>query len=246
MQERNQHLLRIGRAPQVTPENDFIEAPSETTILGAAKVTGRANGFTVGLLDAVTNRETARYRTSAATNAPTLTQEVEPLSNYFVGRVRRDFRDGATTLGAIATSTVRSMGDSMISNRLRSHASVLGFDLEHAWSKRDYSVLASFALSDVGGSPSAIALTQQSSAHYFQRIDRTETSDGLFDVKYDKTRTDLRGYGLYARVGKDNGDWLWETAQNWRSPGFEVNDVAFLSRADYKWMLANVARQCRA
>ncbi len=62
-------------------------------------------------------------------------------------------------------------------------------------------------------------------------------------MSYNPSRTDLRGYGLYARLAKDNGDWLWETAQNWRSPGFEVNDLAFQSRSDYKWMLVNVARQ---
>ena len=73
----------------------------------AAKVTGRAGGYTVGLLDAVTNRETARFRADTTAGAPTLTQEVEPLTNYFVGRVRRDLRGGATSLGAILTSTTR-------------------------------------------------------------------------------------------------------------------------------------------
>jgi hypothetical protein len=53
----------------------------------------------------------------------------------------------------------------------------------------------------------------------------------------------MRGYGLYTRLAKDNGNWLWETAQNWRSPGFEVNDLSFLDRADYRWMNFNVGRQ---
>ena len=69
------------------------------------------------------------------------------------------------------------------------------------------------------------------------------TSDGLFDARYDTTATAMRGYGFYTRLAKTSGLWLWETAQNWRSPGFEVNDMSFLSRADYKWMVANVARQ---
>ena len=243
---------RIGRAPQlnglVEDRSTFNDLPENTQILGAAKVTGRANGFTVGLLDAVTNRETARYRGASASSSslatsPMLTQEVEPLSNYFVGRVVRDFRDGATTVGGILTSTARRLDDSLLVNRLRSKATVVGLDLQHSWNRRDYSFLASGVVSDVGGSASSIARTQRSSARYFQRFDRKETTDGLFDARYDSTRTSLRGYGLYARLGKDNGDWLWETAQNWRSPGFEVNDLAFLSRADYKWMLANVARQ---
>ncbi|MEO8622722.1 MAG: DUF5916 domain-containing protein, partial [bacterium] len=239
------YTRRIGRSPQlngyVDGQSSFDDVPENTQILGAAKITGRANGFTVGLLDAVTNRETANYRTGAAPNA-TLSRDVEPLSNYFVGRVKRDFRDGATSFGGIVTSTMRRLDDSLLANRLRNRANVLGLDVNHSWSHHDYSVLAQFAVSDVGGSDSAIALTQQSSAHYFQRIDRHETTDGLFDVRYDPARTTLRGYGLYARLAKDNGDWLWETAQNWRSPGFEVNDLAFLNRADYKWMLGNISR----
>ena len=238
---------RIGRAPQlnsfVSERSSYADLPENTQILGAAKVTGRARGFTVGLLDAVTNKETARYYAGTPQASPLVKQDVEPLSNYFVGRVRRDFRDGATTLGGIVTSTARRLDDPQLALRLRSHANVGGLDLEHAWSKREYSVLASFAVSDVGGSDSSIFRTQQSSAHYFQRPDRRATTDGLFDVRYNPSRTSLRGYGLYARVAKDNGNWLWETAQNWRSPGFEVNDLAFLSRADYKWMLANVSRQ---
>src|SRR5439155_18377376 len=80
------------------------------------------------------------------------------------------------------------------------------------------------------------------SARYFERPDRRTTNDGLFDVSYDPSRTSIQGYAVYTRLAKDNGNWLWETAQNWRSPGFETNDLSFLRSADYKWMVANVAR----
>jgi len=239
---------RIGRRPQledyVHGNATYDDLPETAQILGAGKVTGRAGEYTVGLLDAVTNRETARFREDGIAGTPTLSQEVEPLTNYFVGRVRRDFRGGATSLGGILTSTARRLDDSLLVANLRNRATVAGLDVDHSWHKQDYTLLGQFAVSDVGGSPVAIdSATQRTSAHYFQRPDRHETTDGLFDARYDPLRTDLRGYGLYARLGKDNGNWLWETAQNWRSPGFEVNDLAYLDRADYKWMLANVARQ---
>jgi hypothetical protein len=48
------------------------------------------------------------------------------------------------------------------------------------------------------------------------------------------------GFAGYARVAKDAGNLNWETAINTRTPGFEVNDISFLSRADYIWQLANV------
>ncbi len=237
---------RIGRLPQLNGHvNDLAEyadTPENTTILGAAKITGRTSGgYTVGVLDAVTNRQNARYVT--ALGAPQQSQQVEPLTNYFVGRVKKDLRNGATTVGGIVTSTARRLDDTTLTNRLRSHAEAAGFDFSHQWHQRTFSWMGSLLTSNVGGDQAAIARTERSSAHYFQRPDRRVTGDGLFGARYDTTATSLRGYGFYTRLAKDNGDWLWETAQNWRSPGFEVNDLAYLDRADYKWMNVNVARQ---
>ncbi|MGH7702703.1 MAG: DUF5916 domain-containing protein, partial [Gemmatimonadales bacterium] len=116
-------------------------------------------------------------------------------------------------------------------------------DFFHNWHSREYSVMGSVALSNVAGSPAAIARTQRTSARYFQRPDRGTTRDGLFSTRYDTTATSLRGYGGYLRLAKDNGDWLGEVATNIRSPGFEMNDLAFLSRADYIWLSTNLGRQ---
>jgi hypothetical protein len=238
---------RIGRPPQlngwVSDQATYVDAPDDATILGAAKITGRtSSGYTVGLLDAVTGRESARYRTGPG--EPELTQTVEPLTNYFMGRVRKELRQGATTVGVVATNTVRRLGDDpVLTSQLRSNASAAGIDWSHAWSNRTYRWRGSAALSDVRGSADAIALTQRSSTHYFQRPDREVTSDGLFNTAYDTTATSMRGYGLYSRLAKENGSWLWELQTNWRSPGFEVNDLAFLDRTDYRWMGANLARQ---
>jgi len=237
---------RIGRVPQLNSWVDtraaFDDTPGTTSILGAAKITGRTSGgVSVGLLDALTGRETAHYLPEAG--GPEREQQVEPLSNYFVGRLKKELREGATTIGGMLTNTVRQMGDTVMSDRLRSHAEAAGFDFSHNWSRRTYRWMGSLALSNVGGSASAIDLTQQSSAHYFERPDRRVTTDGLFDTRYDPTATSLRGYGFYTRVAKSTGTWIWETAQNWRSPGFETNDLSFQSRADYKWMNANVGQQ---
>ncbi|MDQ2889747.1 MAG: carbohydrate binding family 9 domain-containing protein [Gemmatimonadota bacterium] len=234
---------RIGRPPElngyVSGLAQYADLPDRSAILGAAKVTGRtAGGFTVGLLDALTNRETATYVTTPG--GPAFTQEVEPLTNYLVGRVKKDLRDGATTIGTMFTSAARQMSDTVLSDRLRSHAEALGLDWDHRWHQRAYSWMGSLALSDVGGSPQAIGLTEESSAHYFQRPDRRVRSDGLFGTSFDTSATSMRGYALYTRLAKSTGDWFWETAQNWRSPGFEVNDLSYLNRADYKWMNFNV------
>jgi hypothetical protein len=239
---------RIGRSPQlaglVRDEAEYVDVPDASTILGAAKITGRtAGGLQVAMLEALTNRVTARYVTDATQASPTLEREVEPRTNYFVGRLRQDLRKGDTRIGMITTLTNRFMTDTAEVARLRGRAALVGTDVLHYWHNRGYSFWGQLAVSDVAGDTAAMRRTQLTSAHYFQRPDRQATSDGLFDVRYDPTRTSLRGYGFYGRLAKESGDWLWETAQNWRSPGFEVNDIAALGRTDYKWMQASVLRQ---
>ena len=240
------YTRRIGRSPQlaglVSGESDFMDASDATTILGAGKVTGRtSSGITVGVLDAVTNRETATFRPVGSTADET--REIEPLTNYFIGRLRKDFRGGATRVGTITTMVNRHLTNLEEVERLRSNAQVVGLDLDHHWASRAYGLNIQTALTHIGGDTAAIRRAQTSSARYFQRPGRTETSDGLFSADFDPTRRSLYGYGFYARLAKETGDWLWETTQNWRSPGFEANDLGDLGRADKKFMHANVLRK---
>ena len=240
------YTRRIGRSPQLAGllagESDFMDAADATTILGAGKVTGRTSkGITVGVLDAVTNRERARFRPIGSTLDET--REVEPLTNYFIGRLRKDFRGGATRIGTITTIVNRNLTNPEEVARLRSNAQAVGLDLDHHWAERAYSFNVQTALTHIGGDTAAIRRAQFSSARYYQRAGRTETTDGLFSTTFDPTRRNMYGYGLYARLAKETGNWLWETSQNWRSPGFEANDLGVLGRADYKWMNYNVFRQ---
>ncbi|MEO7457826.1 MAG: DUF5916 domain-containing protein, partial [Gemmatimonadaceae bacterium] len=145
---------RIGRAPQlaglVRSQATYADLPDASTILGAAKITGRtANGVSLGLMEALTNRVNARYVNSAAIGAPTLEREAEPLTNYFVGRLRKDLRRGDTRIGMITTLTNRFMNDSTETSRLRARAEVLGGDIVHYWKARTYSFQAQAALTDV-------------------------------------------------------------------------------------------------
>jgi hypothetical protein len=234
---------RIGRPPQlhgyVDDIADYTDVPENTSILGAAKITGRTDGgYTIGVLNAVTGRESADYIVPA--DGQEASQVVEPLSNYFVGRVEKELRGGASTFGGILTSVIRDTDDPAVADRLRSHAEAGGFDWYHTWGDRDYSFMGSTLVSNVAGAAGAIDRTQRSSARYFQRPDRGTTGDGIFDAAYDPAATSLRGYGLFSRVGKDNGTLRWELMTNVRSPGFENNDLAFLSRSDLIWLNTNV------
>jgi hypothetical protein len=235
---------RIGRSPQgeVTLDDArFVHTPENSTILGAAKVTGRTRGgLQVGILDAVTRSERAEFLDGAGARR---TEEVEPASNYFVGRVKRNLRGGNTTIGAMATSVIRRFGSDALERRLPGHAEAVGADWEMWWKNRTYHLLGNFAVSNASGDSAAILRLQTSSARYFQRPDRVSGGNGLFSDVLDASATSLRGYGGYLRFAKDAGEWQWESAVNYRSPGFEVNDAAFLQRADYVWMLGNVMRR---
>jgi hypothetical protein len=240
------YTRRIGRSPQlsgvVADESDYMDAADATTILGAGKVTGRTGGgISVGVMDAVTAREDATFRTGGS--AIDQTQEVEPLTNYFIGRFKKDFNGGNTRLGSITTLVNRSLSNPDEIARLRSNAQTAGLDLDHHWASRAYSFNLQTALTHIGGDTAAIRLAQFASARYYQRPGRTVTSDGLFSTQLDPNRRSLYGYGFYSRVAKETGNWLWEASENWRSPGFEANDVGVTNRADYKWMVANVFRQ---
>lgn len=234
---------RIGRSPTGAPlayaAGKYVNMPDASTIIGAAKITGRtSNGYTVGILNAVTNRENAQLRLADGSSA---SQIVEPLTNYFVGRLKKDYLGGQLVVGGIATSVLRQM-DTVFAPRLTDHAEFYGSDLVYTTRDRVYSLTANAGLSAIHGDSRAILARELNSTHYFQRPDRGAGSGGLLSNRLDSTATSMVGLGAYARVAKGAGSWLWEAALNVRTPGFENNDLAFLTRADYVWYNANVMR----
>jgi hypothetical protein len=236
---------RIGRSPQgPLPDGyDFNDQPANTRLLAAAKLTGRTSGgWQIGAVEAVTARETGRVRNLDGTGEEVT---VEPFTNYLMGRVKRTTAGGSRTWGLIATSVIRGFGDNddALRSTVPEHAEAVGADWSLTWKNQTYRLMGNVALSNVSGDSLAIRRLQRSSARYFQRPDRQAGGNGLFSDELDTRATWLRGFGGYARLSKDSGPWLWETMVNYRSPGFEVNDMAFLNTADYVWMNANLVRQ---
>jgi hypothetical protein len=236
---------RVGRQPQAGglafDAGPYADIPEASTILGAAKVTGRTpTGWSLGLLEAVTRREHATVQVDDTTQVGV---EVEPFTNYFVARVAKDLRGGATVLRGIGTSVIRDLGDPALAARLNRHAEGVGLETNSWFAGRRYRLMATLAFSQIAGDSQAVLRAQHSSARYFQRPDREHGGNGLFTDGYDSSLTTMRGWALYSRFSKESGNWLFETSVNARSPGFEVNDLAFLSRADYVWMNANIFRQ---
>ncbi len=251
---------RIGRAPSMTgnayDQGTFADVPDNTSILGAAKLTGRTqSGWSIGVLDAVTGRAQARtLRVDTLRDSSTqaiIAQDtvrgratVEPPANYFVGRIARDFRGGATQWRMIATSVVRGLGaDTFLQTHMNTHSEALGVGTDMYWGRRDYHLMWQLVGTQVSGDTADNRRLQQSSARYDQRPDRSRLSNGLLTNAYDSTLTALRGLGMYSRFARETGKWLWEVSTNMRTPGFENNDIAALQRADYWFMSGNVLRQ---
>jgi hypothetical protein len=233
---------RIGRRPQgsVSGNPQFVEVPENSTILGAAKVTGRTrNGYQIGVLNALTSAEQAR---AVSESGEHFEEEVEPLTNFFIGRIKKNYNSGNLTLGAIATSVVRNFDNDSLRNLMPAHSEAVGSDFNINFKERRYNIMGNVALSQVSGDPAVMLRLQTSSARYFHRPDREAGSNGLFTDRFDPELTVMRGAGAYVRVAKVTGPWQWESAVNVRTPGFEANDMAFLTRADYAWMNANLYR----
>lgn len=236
---------RIGRFPQGSglahDAGEFADVPDNTTILGAAKITGRTgSGWSVGLLDAMTAREQA---TVIGGDAERFKKEVEPFTNYFVGQLGRDLNEGGLKLRVMATSVIRDLGDADLAEDLNRHAETVGLDGEWWINDRTYRLAVTTAFSQVVGDSNAILGVQRSSARYFHRPDRQNGSNGLFSDAYDSTLTSLRGYAIQARFSKESGDWLFEFNSQTKSPGFETNDLGFMPKADFVWMSANLVRR---
>jgi hypothetical protein len=214
---------RIGRSPQVepaVPDNGFSSSPSQTTILGASKLTGRIGRFSIGALNAVTSEETARVAGPDGTRLAS--QPVEPLTSYTVVRARREFAN-QSSLGVMTTATNRSLPGGMTT--LANQAYAAGVDADWRLSKR-FRLAGFWAGSTVRGGAEAIAALQESNRHLFQRPDADH-------VEYDAARTSLNGHSGQVEFSKIGGERLrFSNFVSFKSPGFEINDLGYMRRAD--------------
>jgi Domain of unknown function (DUF5916)/Carbohydrate family 9 binding domain-like len=216
---------RIGRSPRGVPQladGQYARVPQQTTILGAAKLTGRAGKFSFGVMNATTADEDA-----VVANGALRTRElVEPLSNFSVVRARREFAN-QSSVGFMATGTARRLNS--FTSFLPGQAYTGGVDWDLRMRKR-YAVQGYWIGSSVHGEAEAIRRIQESTVHSFQRPDADH-------VEADATRTSLNGQGGSISFSKISGSKVrFTSSTNFKSPGLDINDVGFMRRADTKSM----------
>jgi hypothetical protein len=227
------YTRRIGRSPQrgLGGHGPFTDLPGTTRIVGAAKVSGRtAGGWSIGLVEAVTAREEGSVLTWSDTIA---SHTVEPMTNYAVARLSRDFREGRSGIGFAATSTHRQLDSDPGLAFLPARAWTGGMDFRHRFAGDAWSLNGWLAGSHVAGDTLAIQRLQTNSLRYMQRPDAEY-------LEYDPTATSLAGYGGTLNLWKVSGTWRGGLGGTVRSPGFEVNDAGFQTNADLKLVYGNL------
>lgn len=218
---------RIGRAPQgEAPDGyDFHEVPLETSILGAAKVTGTTyGGLTVGVLGALTAREFGRAH--KVSTGETIRFEAEPRTFYGVVRVQQDWRGGQSNAGVTGTVVRRDLPQDGTLDFLPSQAFSGGVNFVHTWGDREWTLWGFLAGTHVQGSTEAITRLQRSSRHYYQRPDQNY-------LHFDPTRTSLSGLEWrleFERLSAEHWTGAIWLAQ--RTPGYDPNDIGFYNATE--------------
>jgi len=223
---------RIGRSPQGSPgraghDAVYTDQPDHSTIATAIKLSGKTNsGWSIGALNAFTLQENAQFRSSLGSNESVA---VEPATNYLVTRTKRDFNAGNTYAGGFFSAVNRSISDTYFEDFMRSSAYLAGVDFEHNFNDRNWVTSGTVSYSSVHGSEQAIGLAQRSPARYYNRVDSNT-------LALDDTRTSLNGYATEMSLQKQGGSdsWMGSATYSQVSPGYEVNDLGFQNRGDYR------------
>jgi hypothetical protein len=220
---------RIGSSPHGNVnlnQNEYASIPVATPILGAVKLSGKtAKGWSIGFLESITKNVYAKIdREGKITN-----ELIEPLTNYLVGRLQKDFNGGQTVIGGIITAVNRSND---LNESLHNSAYSGGLDFQHYWKNRTWYVKGNTIFSTVNGTKNKITNTQKSFEHLFQRTNATE-------VNVDTSLTSLTGTGATFKLGKIGGKagkygevYKFESGLTYRSPDLEVNDIGFMLAAN--------------
>jgi hypothetical protein len=224
---------RIGARPVVGGGGDYAESRDNTTILGAAKVTGRLpSGLALGALTAVTARE--RVETYDSTGNTYGTAVVAPLTAYGIVTARQELGRDRSTLAATFTAVERDVErGSTLAAVLPRRAYTALVDGRLRWAGGRYDMSAYLGVSQLSGDSLAILGQQLSPRRYFQRPDADH-------VELDPGRTSLTGVTAGINHSKLAGNWRWDVDYILETPGLELNDLGALGAADDMGLFSDI------
>lgn len=218
------YTRRIGRRPQLYDSFSDVDTPQETTILGAGKLVARlGRSASLASLAAVTSEELGRAAPAGGR------YQIEPQTAYSVTRLQKDFREGRSGFGLMATGVRRDMNPAT-ALQLPRQAVTGGFATQHQSRDGQYWARLWAVASRIEGTAPAIARQQLSPVHAFQRPDDGHTLDTL--------RTSMDGAGAQLWLGKTGGVVRYGSSLRYLSPSFNPLDIGYIREADHtSWVL---------
>lgn len=205
---------RIGRAIRVRPpEGGYVmDEPRFATILGAAKISGKtADGFSIGMLEALTAEESATFVDSLGTRSRRV---VEPLANYSLIRLKKDVLENSNA-GMILTS---------VNRRGRVPAMTGGVDWNLKFLQSEYRVdgfvagsrTVNAAGSRIEGSAGKLAFNKDGGQHWrgFISLDYTTRNYNINDIGFFRRPDDYGGLVQILYRDDEVTEWkrLWNAS----------------------------------
>lgn len=220
---RSYYSRRIGARPTASASGDYVDYPDTSTIIGAAKLTGRMrSGTSLGFLGALTDSESAKTETLAVRSKT----KVAPRTVFGVGRILQEFGPEHSTFGAQMTLVHRDLDPSEpLASLFVRNAVTGGIDTRLRFKNRTYEAGFNLGVTHQDGEPAAIERVQRSNAHFMQRVDQPT-------IRLDPTRRSLGGAQARTEIGKVAGrHWLWNYNLMIESPEFDLLDFGLLNYA---------------
>jgi hypothetical protein len=223
---------RIGAQPPGSSGADYAEQKDNSTILGAAKLTGRlASGLSIASLAAVTDEEHVRtFDVASDTRGSAI---VAPRIAYGAAALQQEFGEDASTFAGMITAVHRDLdAGSPLAQLLAKDAFSAIADGRYRWGDGTYDVNFWAGYTLVRGDTLAMLRQQRSSRRYWQRVD---------NFRVDSSRRQLTGGNFGIGHSKMAGrHWRWDVDYGHETPGFEPNDIGAFGTVDNRFLDASL------